>query len=788
MICAATVSASGCDLFEAKTVKRRLMLRIKPPPSGGAKIRQITATSDIAMRGARVDGAAGDYLLETEKMVAVVSRLDGEVIDFGPKGAKDAVVAFTPAIHEGLGAARAAVVFIGESEDAPGVLHIVRRGALPVRLHTFITFRGDLLLMESTLEPDSIADSGMVVGLGERFSFGNQPTWVQGYGYVRRDSIAQPAAFIAREGELHYAATVEGGKTMVRLGNGSLAGFFGAGRSSEFTFAASADQSPRRTVLVATSAVSIGDAAARLFDPKTMRTFEPPTSLPAGARVEVAECPTEEEERKPYARFAPDEPLVVPAEGCFESRIWAPGYTATKWAPIEDAAKDAMAPSGNLVVAVREAGKPAVCRIQVRGIDGTPSPDWGEDAEDGTAINVVHSKDGTLQRKVPPGKYRVIADRGFEYTAADDTVTVSVDQTTYVSMEVEHVVDTKGWVSADLHLHAEPSFDAPQTLEDRILNVAASGVEVAVATDHNRVTDYGPAIEKLGLEGVIASVVGDEVTTEEMAFGHFNMFPLVPGSEPLRWRRTSPARLFAESRARKPYEKGTIIQLNHPRMGDIGYFDVIRFDSKDIEGFVKRSPWASLDFDVIELFNGDDATSPSTVRNVMKDWYALLDSGRQFTAAGNSDSHRLTFHEPGLPRTWVAAPSDDLGMFDERAFVDALHAGKAIVSSGPFVRFRVGDADIGGYVEPGRHAAKVTVDFPPWMNVTYVEIIKNGKVVAKAEAPFDTKDHGAELGAMLDLEKGDWVIAIAGGTKEMDVLFRRGVPPFAFTNPIFVTP
>jgi hypothetical protein len=80
------------------------------------------------------------------------------------------------------------------------------------------------------------------------------------------------------------------------------------------------------------------------------------------------------------------------------------------------------------------------------------------------------------------------------------------------------------------------------------------------------------------------------------------------------------------------------------------------------------------------------------------------------------------------------------------------------------------------------------VDFPPWMNVTYVEIIKKGKVVAKAEAPFESKTHGAELSAMLELEKGDWVIAVAGGTKEMEVLFRRGVPPFAFTNPIFVSP
>jgi len=80
------------------------------------------------------------------------------------------------------------------------------------------------------------------------------------------------------------------------------------------------------------------------------------------------------------------------------------------------------------------------------------------------------------------------------------------------------------------------------------------------------------------------------------------------------------------------------------------------------------------------------------------------------------------------------------------------------------------------------------VDAPPWVDVSFIEIVKRGKVVARAEAPFATTAHAAELTASLDLAPDDWVIAIAGGTKEMEVLFRRGVPPFAFTNPVFVGP
>ena len=40
--------------------------------------------------------------------------------------------------------------------------------------------------------------------------------------------------------------------------------------------------------------------------------------------------------------------------------------------------------------------------------------------------------------------------------------------------------------------------------------------------------------------------------------------------------------------------------------------------------------------------------------------------------------------------------------------------------------------------------------------------------------------------AKATLKSGDWVIAIARGTKPMTYLYRSGATPFGFTNPIFV--
>src|SRR5262249_35491878 len=163
------------------------------------------------------------------------------------------------------------------------------------------------------------------------------------------------------------------------------------------------------------------------------------------------------------------------------------------------------------------------------------------------------------------------------YTLAEHEITIEVHETVELRAELERVVDTTGWISADLHVHAIPSPDAPSPLEDRVLSLAGAGVEVAVATDHNVVTDYGPTIVALGLEQEIASIVGDEITTREPHYGHFNVFPLPSGAAPIPWKKTTPKDMFDAARALAPSGRDIVVQVNHPRMGEIGYLELLRF-------------------------------------------------------------------------------------------------------------------------------------------------------------------------------------------------------------------
>jgi hypothetical protein len=756
------------------------------PPDGQAQVSRLQDRAALALRGPQVEAKGGDFVLASDGVIAVVSAESGALLDFAPEGGFDEIVAITPALFDGPSPIRTALIAISSPPARPGVLHVEQRPAyLPVTLHTYYTFRNQVLVIDSLVTPDSTAAEGMAIGLGERIGWGNAPTWLEGRGFLRNSGGTFSTKFLGRQGkELSYVVSFGDEASMVRVGHPFLPGYFGQARGSELTFASSSSGF-RRTLFLATSSGSIGSTAAKLYQPNSFQVAEPP-KLPPGGTVEVASCATESEPRKPFARFARGDKLEAPV-GCYEGKLWAPGSPEGTWTSFEEVSKATLLPSGRVSVVASERGKPIPVRVQFRGLGTTKDPDWGEDPDNGAALNVAYAPTGVASHKLPPGEYRVIVDRGIEYTAVDRTITVVANQRSHVSAELERVVDTVGWISSDLHLHAAPSPDAPQTLEDRVISLAAAGVEVGVATDHNRVTDYKPAIQALGLESEVNTIIGVEVTTEDSLFGHFNVFPLLPTTAPLRYKHTNPLELLVEAKQQQPYGPLTIAQINHPRMGDIGYFDMARFDREDVVGFRRRNPAIPLNFDTIEVFNGDDLSAIGNVQSVMKDWIALERAGIPLTATGNSDSHRAVFHEPGLPRTYVRMNDDAPQAFGEREFIESLHARAVTVTSGPFIRFEIDGKGPGQRVPPGKHRVRIQVDAAPYVDVSLLELVNSGKVVATSNAPFPKGAHRAELEADVEVAAGDSLIAVASGSKEVEIAFRRGVMPFAFTNPIVVS-
>jgi hypothetical protein len=766
----------------------------KPSQAGEGTLRRIADRQDVALRGPRVDARPGDWLLENAGNVAVVDTRGGRIVDFGASAGDDTLVGIEPTAYLGLEDMRSDVVSVGPDPDAPHILRIERRvHDAPLRLWTFVSFVGSAVRIESVAT--STGDASPAVTIGEKVGWGNVPTWVEGTGFVTKGG-SFTGDFLAAEGLGEaYALGRPDGRIVARF-NAPQPGFHERAHTGEDATRISAGgTSPRRVLLLAHAHGRIGDAVVELLRAEGVPLD--PIDLPAVAAnravAEMVRCPTPRSaDGLPFAHFALSSTAreAVMPHGCFRMRATAPGYADGAWTSTQaaDASPSDLEPRAGLLRwhVTERGGSSLPARLSVRGIPPTRDPDWGDEPNQGAALESVYTLgDGSIP--IPPGRYRVTVSRGFEYTTHDEVIALTDGSTASVDATLERVVDTRGWISADMHVHAVPSPDAPTLLEDRVRSLVASGVEVAVATDHNAITDYGPTIRALGAQRWLSSIVGDEVTTRGIELGHFNVFPLTAGTPPLPFESITPGEIFAAARAAAPRDRDRVVQVNHPRMGSIGYFELLHLDPDNLDGWRRRAPLFDSSFDAIEVFNGDDYAELAHVEACLRDWYALLNAGLRITATGNSDSHKLTYHEAGVPRNFVRIGSDSPAEFDEATFIEAVRRGKVVVSSGPFVRLASGAAEVGDDVAPGSDVeVHVRVDAPPWVDVSSVDLVRRGEVVKTWAVGAIRAPIRLDAGTRLSLRSGDWIIAIARGSQPMNFLHRSGALPFGFTNPIRV--
>jgi len=377
------------------------------------------------------------------------------------------------------------------------------------------------------------------------------------------------------------------------------------------------------------------------------------------------------------------------------------------------------------------AGAPLPVHVLLRGLDGTPNPEPTATAPDVAAGYSLYLRYGTGTVHLAPGRYRVVATHGFTWSLATRELTVMEGRDDAVEATLRPVVDTSAWVSGDFHLHAVPSPDSTVSLAARVLSLACEGVDLAVATDHNRITDYAPTARTLALDDTLATLSGNELTPAGRAWGHFNAFPLVPGDGAPEdavsaYFNQTPASLFAAVR-----DAGArVLQVNHPRMDPfIGYFDITHLDAR-----TGRADDTFVDaFDAVEVFNGLWIETPDKVREGLRDAVGLVRRGLRPTLMGNSDSHALLFEEAGYPRTFLRTPAAPVATRAARA-LEALLRGQSTVSSGPFVEVSVGDALPGATVRPagdGTVRLQVRVSAAGWVPVERVELWRDDTVVAR---------------------------------------------------------
>lgn len=653
------------------------------------------------------------------------------------------------------------------------------------------------------------------VTLGQRIAWGGDAPWVPGVG-VLDDDRWHDASFVGSEG-LHVGTVFGVQDSSLHL----VARYeqHGAMHFIEHTDVFSRPRpSARRAPAYEQSTFVLGNGdlgeAVRQFGWAKGSPF--PEALvvlpysPAGAVITVFT----HEGHLPVVHARPDEdgrtivplpPLVQEPRDLFTIVASAFGHATS-----DEAVASVRVPTrtvvdiprgGRVRISARDAstGAPLLARARIISAEREHPVNLGPDyAADGAGDSVV-LKSGEAVVPLPAGRYRVLVTHGPEWTLLDTTVDVTETFRPDVRAQLSHVVDPGSWVPCDFHLHASPSPDSHVTLEDRILSLSAEGIRFAVPTDHNHVTDYGPAIASTQAPS-FGTLSGVELTTDQPIFGHFNVYPLtpdptLPGNGAPPFQATSPVTLFPLLRQLGP---DVLVQVNHPRLeGEIGYWDRAGFDP--VTGYATQ-PYSD-DYDVVEVWNGFDLARQPSFDRVFTEWQAMLTRGRHVSATGNSDSHLVRYQWPGYPRTYVNTPS---GVNDPRALVRALKEGRAFVTSGPFLDVRIGEQGPGDTATLAEHRAHVhvTVRAPEWMDVSTVELWSQGAVIgtwsiaplrtppprrgnSSAPAPVSPIRTDRELD--VEFANDAYLVVLVRGDRPMDDYFgRNSIPPMAFSNPIWI--
>ncbi len=417
------------------------------------------------------------------------------------------------------------------------------------------------------------------------------------------------------------------------------------------------------------------------------------------------------------------------------------------------------------------------------------SPDFGPGHVAGPAKNHVTTDDGAIDVPVAPGTYHVFLTRGPEYAAAELDVTVAPGKTsepcTGDRCALRRVVDTSGYVAADFHQHTMLGVDAPTATVDRVIANVAEGVEVAVATEHNVIADLSPIVRDRKLGAYLVAIAGDELTTDasRKPWGHANVFPLA--LDPTKPRGGAPQvndreakDLFAQLRAAQT--RPFVLQINHPRSGNTGYFDLLQFDRKT--GVGSGSGYDPV-FDAIEVWNGRNVGSRDPV---LADFLALLRTGHPVTATGNTDTHGVDAQEAGYPRTYVRVKDDaHLDAWNDARTDDLVRAVRevrdVVVTNGPFLRVETGTAGIGGIVKAKNRVvtATVHVECAPWIDVDKLVVRRalgakgDGEETVEIPIKLVKKERDgatvlvADVPIKLVADKDDAFVVIARGTKPL---------------------
>lgn len=457
-----------------------------------------------------------------------------------------------------------------------------------------------------------------------------------------------------------------------------------------------------------------------------------------------------------------------------------------------------------------EGGVSMPCKVQFHATGDTAWPYLGPENRAHGCVDQYHSEKGQFDVQLAPGTYRVIVTRGIEYSHLAREITVPEGRSVAVSGTLKRLVDTRGWVSADYHNHSTPSGDNTCGTDDRLINLAAEHIEFAPTTEHNRLYDWTPHIERLGLSPFVTTVPGLELTGSGP---HLNSFPFKPvpftqdNGAPV-WNR-DPRTSAITLRDWQGAEPDRWVQINHPDM-------VENFTDRDGDGALDDGyPGLAMLIDGIETQNysgsyilsgvpfriGKDKEGKAAVAYQREFiWLQMLNRGHRYAAMAVCDSHSVWGNGVGGWRMYMPSASDNPAEIDWRENSRHAKAGHSVLTNGPFLSVSTeSGAGPGETVRAtGSVKLRVKVQCTDWIDIDRVQVLVNGG--QRKELNFTRASHPDWFGEgvvkferTLDVPLTDDAHLIVVATGEKSTLAigygtsaQSKMRPVAYHNPIFV--
>jgi len=385
------------------------------------------------------------------------------------------------------------------------------------------------------------------------------------------------------------------------------------------------------------------------------------------------------------------------------------------------------------------------------------------------------SCDGRFEVELPPGKATVRVERGLEYKPLIKAVQILPGATREQKFVLERWVNMakEGWYSGDLHGHRD--------LEHMRTLILAEDVNVAsIITRHNQ-RDYwkGKEIPENYLIHVDETHVISQFDEEVEYLGKNTLGALIfiGMKKPIVVSDSNAAYPTLAEYADKCHEAGGFVDAEKPiwrgvsvsaALGQIDSIGIVNnhFHPRSIIPCTGRLGELAPE----KGFEGAEGLA----RWCMELYYRLLNCGFRIPVSAGTASGIMP-SPVGYSRVYVKVP----GEFSYENWVQGLKAGRSFATNGPILSLEVDGHEIGDVIKlkkPGR-TFSIEAEAKSLRPLAYLEIVANGKVIARSERPSDATS--LSLSTDLPVSESTWIVARA---------FERNpeTARFAHTSPIYI--